>query len=381
VDVLHKIDQIFYKPKDFADYQGIEELARVDLSDQRIAVVVEADMGIYEIEPHLNKLYGSRLGVVFLKKGGNSYTVRQTDLFIPITLDDVYERLNFIDPAVKYRTKTNRWGGAGDIGGSPRESGTMLRPADIVQGCRDAAQKEKLGQQAVRFLTATALSAFIVMIAAIARMYWDPAGWLSLDTRYPVWENPDFGFALILLIGAGVSLISIAAREPWQYGWIPPTGNLWWWFLPASLVTAMAGGVWTSGISGFGEISPAMLISCAIGIPVGAELIFRSLVHGLLAQTNRIQRDDSSWFLSWPAVGSAVLYMGFILLLMLSTDVLSAGQLPSWQWGLSLAAALLFGLVMAIIRERSQSLLPSILFHILAAATAMTFPLTTLIAN
>ena len=95
--ILHKVDQIFFKASDFKDYQGIEELSRIDLNDQRIAAVVEADMGIYEIEPHLNKIYGNRLGVVFLKKGPNTYTVRQMDLFMPITLDEIYERLNFVD--------------------------------------------------------------------------------------------------------------------------------------------------------------------------------------------------------------------------------------------------------------------------------------------
>ena len=65
-------------------------------------------MGIYEIEPYLNKIYGNRLGVVFLKKGTNAYTVRQMDLFMPITLDEVYDRLNFFDPAVKGRTQAKK---------------------------------------------------------------------------------------------------------------------------------------------------------------------------------------------------------------------------------------------------------------------------------
>lgn len=377
-DVLHKIDQIFYKPKDFVDYQGIEELARIDLNDQRIAAVVEADMGIYEIEPHLNKLYGNRLGVVFLKKGACSYTVRQTDLFMPITLEDIYERLNFIDPAVKHRTRSNKWGGAGDIGGSPRESGTLLKPADIAQGCRDAVQKLKLSQQAMRFITTTSLAAFIVLIASIAKMYWDPVHWLALDTNSPAWAYPDFGFALTLLIGAGVALISIATRQPWQFGWIPPTGNQWWWFLPAALVAAMAGGVWTSDVSRFGLVSFKTLISCAIGIPLGAELIFRSLIHGLLSQTSRIQRENSPWFVSWPAISSAVLYSGFILHLMLSSPDASINQLPPWRWGMSLSAATLFGLIMAMVRERSQSLIPPVLFHIIAATVALIFPLITL---
>lgn len=378
VGILHKIDQIFYKPKDFVDYQGIEELARIDLSDQRIAAVVQADMGIYEIEPHLNKLYGNRLGVVFLKKGACAYTVRQTDLFMPITLDDIYERLNFIDPAVKHRTRSNKWGGAGDIGGSPRETGTLLKPVDIAQGCREAVQKPKFNEQAMRFLTTTALASLIVLIAVITRMSWDPVRWLALKTADPILTNPDFGFSLALLLGAGVSLLCIAIREPWQYGWIMPTGNQWWWFFPVALVAAMAGGVWTAGISDFGQASLSTLLSCAIGIPLGAELLFRSLVHGLLSQTSRIQRDDTPWFTSWPAISSGILYSGFILVLMLSTDA-ATRQLPPWRWGISLSAATLFGVTLAMVRERSQSLLPPVLFHIVTAAATLTFPLITLI--
>ena len=147
---MHKIDQIFYKADDFKDYLGIQELARIELSDQRICAVVEADMGIYEIEPHLNKIYGNRLGVVFLKKGTRTYTVRQLDLFMPISLEEIYDKLNFADPAVKCRTQTNKWGGSADIGGSPRDSGTHLEPLEIVQACREAvAQTRPAGRRPI----------------------------------------------------------------------------------------------------------------------------------------------------------------------------------------------------------------------------------------
>jgi membrane protease YdiL (CAAX protease family) len=371
--ILHKIDQIFYKSSDFVDYKGVEELARIDLNDQRIAAVVEADMGIYEIEPHLNKLYGNRLGVVFLKKGHYAYTVRQTDLFMPITLDDIYERLNFIDPAVKNRTKTNKWGGANDIGGSPRETGTLLKPMDIAQGCRDAVQKLKISQQGARFLTTTALTVFIVMIASIVRLYWNPGRWLEPEALNAFWVNPDFGFCLTLWLAGGVSLLSVARQEPWQYGWIRSSGAKWWWLLPLALVMTAAEGIWVPQRLVWNQPDLQLLILYAVCFPVAAELLFRSLAHGLWSQTYRIQRDDSPWFVSLPALFSALLYGGFILMLRLTSDTVTAHQNPM-QLSIAVTAAAVFGITMAMVRERSQSLWPPILFHIICAAVGLALP-------
>jgi hypothetical protein len=61
--ILHKIDRIIYRSNDFADFKEISELARVDLGTGQIAVVVEADQGIYELEPYLQKVYGEKLGL------------------------------------------------------------------------------------------------------------------------------------------------------------------------------------------------------------------------------------------------------------------------------------------------------------------------------
>lgn len=366
--ILHKIDQIFYKASDFADYKGIEELARIDLNDQRIAAVVEADMGIYEIEPHLTKLYGNRLGVVFLKKGPNSYTVRQMDLFMSKTLDDIYERLNFVDPAVKYRAQSNKWGGANDIGGSPRESGTALQPAEIAQACRAAIRKAGISHHAARFSTSAALAILIALCAQIVKMNWNPTAWLGIGMETVFWANPDFGFMLTLFTATGASLLFIAYWQPWQYGWSFPTGNAWWWLLPAAVITALAGGVWVPGALSHNGEPLSVIIAITVGAPVAVELLFRSLVHGLTAQTARIQRYDSRWFLSWPNIGSTLLYAIFIVGLQLSA-VPSIASLPVWHFGITLAGAALFGLTLAMVRERSHSVFPAVLFHIIALCT------------
>jgi len=368
--ILHKIDQIFYKPSDFADYQGIEELSRIDLSGQRIAAVVEADMGIYEIEPHLNKLYGSRLGIVFLKTGINTYTVRQMDLFMPMTLEDIYERLNFADPAVKCRTQNNKWGGAADIGGSPRESGTRLSPAEISFACRDAVSRTGLGVQAYRFGMSTALVSLVLLIAQVLKYYWDPVQWSGRTDLSPVWSLPETGFIVTVLLAAIISLLLIAYCRPWQYGWIRPVGSKWWFFLPVALLAGAGGGVWSPEWLAHGANWNHLFMLGVIGMPLISELLFRSLAHGLLTQGARIQRNDTRIFVSWPNLGSALMYTGFIYMLAVFSGT-HAVQAPLWQSALGLLSAAVFGLTLGMVRERSQSLFPTILFHILSAAAAI----------
>lgn len=369
--ILHKIDQIFYKPSDFADYLGVEELARIDLSEQRIAAVVEADMGIYEIEPHLNKLYGSRLGVVFLKKGPRIYTVRQMDLFMPTTLEDIYDRLNYVDPAVKNRTTNHKWGGAADIGGSPRENGTMLDPLEIVYACRDAVRKPDWVQKAYCLAITAVLTGFIVLCAHLVRLIWKPTEWFAIEIAAPFWASPDFGFMVTLLSTTAISLAFIARNRPWQYGWTAPIGRQWWCLLPAALAGGVAGGLW----------APAELLQtrqfavlAAIGIvtmPLAVEMLFRSLAHGLLAQDAKIQRRDTRWFISWPVIGSTVLYTVYVLTLPFSSQ---AGNLYTpYDWGktaLAVSGAVLVGLSTGMVRERSQSYWAAVIFHMLAATAA-----------
>ncbi|MGD8846938.1 MAG: CPBP family glutamic-type intramembrane protease, partial [Desulfobacteraceae bacterium] len=368
--ILHKIDQIFYKPGDFADFKGIGELARIDLSDQRIAAVVEADMGIYEIEPHLNKIYGNRLGVVFLKTGSNTFTVRQMDLFMPITLDEIYDRLNFADPAVKCRTQNNKWGGAADIGGSPREAGTKLSPAEICLACRDSINRSGFGQQAYRFGMTALLVALILMIAQIIKVYWNPGQWLDREDLSMIWMVPDTGFILATWGASVISLLFIAYCRPWQYGWIRSVGGKWWFFLPLVILAGATGGVWSPQWLAQEQDWLQLVALGWVGMPLVSELLFRSLAHGLLTQGARIQRNDTRMFISWPNVGSTLMYIGFICFISFF-----AGSLESdffdWQSAMSIFSAAVLGLALGMVRERSQSIFPPIFFHMVAASVAL----------
>jgi hypothetical protein len=181
VRVLRQLDQFLIKQEELEDFKGIDELARVELSEKRIAVVVSSDLGIYELEPHLIKLYGNRLGWVALQRSDVDYTLRQMDLFMPVSLEAVYQRLNFMDPAVKGRIGVSRWGGSGDIGGSPRGRGTRLTPGEIVAACRDVFEKRSDIRHVKRFLISAAYTLLILIAAIATGQNWQPGRWFGLD--------------------------------------------------------------------------------------------------------------------------------------------------------------------------------------------------------
>jgi hypothetical protein len=292
------------------------------------------------------------------------------DLFMPVTLEEIYDRLNFVDPAVKCRTQNNKWGGAADIGGSPRESGTKLSPAEISYTCRDAATRAGIGTQAYRFGMTTALVGLVVLIGYLLKFYWNPVRWFSLGTVHPIWSLPQTGFVLSIIVCSAVALLSVSRCRSWQYGWIYPMGIKWWFFLPLAILAALAGGVWAPRWLATERDWLSMVGLGIVGMPLAAEILFRSLSHGLLTQGARIQRSDTRLFVSWPNLGATLLYVGFICLLMFFGG---AGELqgPYWQTALGLFSAAVFGMTVGMVRERSQSLYPAILFHMISAAAAL----------
>mgnify|MGYP001829246580 CR=1 FL=1 len=370
-DLLHQIDRMIYRPSDFSDFQEIKELARADINGKRIVIAVEADMGIYEIEPLLRNIYGDRLGWVILKKGQNTYTLRQMDIFMPVTLERVYERLNFIDAAVKYRDRQNHWGGSVEIGGSPRETGSRLTPTEIVNACRDAVQDTSFFRQTVRFLGTTGLVVLIALAAAMGRYFWPPMAVLAGVERDHILATPAFGMYLGFLLTTVFTLLAVAYRRPWQFGLAAPVGKIWWVFLPLAALCGMVGGIAPPSLPP--EITPAWgawLIGL-IMMPIALELLFRSLVHGLLAQSARISRPKSPILLSWPLLGASLLFAGFALWHTASVVSLSLIMERPLSLLQPVFGAFLLGLVLGVVRERSQSIVPPMIFHMIAVGTML----------
>jgi hypothetical protein len=372
IGVLRKLDQFLIKVGELDDFKGIEELARVELTNNRIAVVVASDLGIYELEPHLVKLYGNRLGWVGLRKGKSDYTLRQMDLFMPVSLEDVYQRLNFMDPAVKGRMGVSRWGGSGDIGGSPRDRGTALSPGEIVSACRDVIERRSDIRHLKRFLSSAVLSLLIVIAAIATGQNWHPSRWFGTQGAFgPLARSPFFGFHTALLLFTLIVLGVVAFRRPWQFGIMLPAGRDWWRLLPVAVLCGLTGDMLTPAKEMFtdGPIA-AWAIALLLG-PFSLELLFRSLVHGMMAQLATIQDCESRWFFSGPTIGSALLYAIAIGIQMMMVSGYPMTILTSSVMIRTIGVAIIFGLGAGMIRERSHSILPAWLFHALAVATCL----------
>ena len=357
-DVLRAIDAMIYSSRHFEGVIAIEELARADIGENRIAIVCRSEKGVYEVEPELRRLYGNHLGVIVLQKDPSTYTLRQVDMFLPSALESVYEQLNLMDPAAGNRRSGNRWGGSGEIGGSPRATGTALTPEQIL-GALAQSYRRPTRVQRISALCFAVLEAAALMLAPIAVTYLtgrlkDPAESIEGDLQKYMGI-----YAGALCVLSGLLAVVAIRRRPKFLGLCMPAGVDWLVLLPGALLGALIGGAW---------ILPDVLtnlranlhlhwvyIASAIGFPIGAEVLFRGLVHGRLAQYFSTMHTDGRWFVSWPVFISSLLYASFSAL----------PFLPFFHRGLALtfAGALLFGLSSGMARERSESLVPCLILH------------------
>lgn len=366
-NILHKIDQMVYHPNDFELFKGVEELARVEIADHRIAIVCRADIGIYEVEQYLAKLHGDRLGLVILQKEPQTYSLRQIDLFLSRDLTKLYEKLNFLDPAVNGRRPDNRWGGSPDIGGSPRITGTKLTPLEIARACREAFRKPNPIQYLLQLVEVLILS-WIILAAG-----WGLMRLLNMKSIIPgklpaALINPDVGFSITTTVLTLILLIFFGRKAYWTFGFRSPAGHDWWMLLPAVILGGLAGAAWVSPDYVSGPLISAQVLIAVLLYPISAELLFRSLVHGIIARNSPIQSVAGRWFLSWPVLGSSLVYSSASVFSFVPFFSPLQELLPRFSEFVLPVVAFGFGLSLGMIRERSQSIVPPILFHVLTVA-------------
>lgn len=365
---LQVLDRMIYPADYFEAFRGIEELAKVELIDSRIAVVCRCDCGIYEVEKELKRLYGRRLGVIALEKGEGSYTLRQVDPFLPVNLEAAYQKLNVLDPAVEGGGSADRWGGSGEIGGSPRKSGTELSPADIADSLRLAYRRPTVFDRLK--------SVFLAIGTSAAPML---AGWLMVlamaggdaGPGRALAEHSVLFLATALSVTLGVLLI-VGRRGRYRlYGFQWPEGYRWTLVTPAVLLGAVAGGawlLWTISFTGVlpGPRSPASWLSL-FGFPLLAEVLFRGVAHGVMVENFSVQHSEGRWFVSWPVAISALLYAIWTLPFLPFT---LAGTLWSLAAFVSVPlGAMVCGVGLGIARERSGGILVPLAIHYLAVLT------------
>jgi membrane protease YdiL (CAAX protease family) len=224
-------------------------------------------------------------------------------------------------------------------------------------------------RQFYRFLEATGMVILATAAAVAGRHYWPPTAWLAGIEHAHILASPSFGMYLGLALATFLMLVPVAFRHPWQYGLAAPEGKQWWVFLPIAIL---------GGLAGIGDIliPPAHLTPPAntwlLGLfmaPVSLEMLFRSLVHGHLAQSAPIGRPKSRLFFSWPMIGSALLFAGYALWPSIyDIPFEHIAETPPTILP-PIIGTFLMGLIMGLVRERSQSIFPPILFQMAAVAT------------
>lgn len=356
--LLRAVDALVYSSQHFEGALEVEELARAEIGDRSLAIVCRSETGIYEVEHHLRRLHGKRLGLIILQKSPQSYTLRQVDPFLPGNLEGVYEQLNLVDSAAGTRRSGNRWGGSTEIGGSPRATDTGLTAQQIAAACAAAYRKPTPVKRAGSILMSV-LECAAVMLGPMIALY-----------LLGLWIEPEFPpaneifhrigtFTTLLCLMGGALLLVTSRKAPKLYGLCAPAGWDWLYLLPLGLFGGLLGGAWGYAALFAGKISLLehswKEFVIALAFPAAGEVLYRGLVHGALAQNFRIQKSGEEWFLSWPVSISTLLYVLWSFVPMLP---FYSTTLP-----LKLAGTLLFGLAAALARERSESLVPPLIMH------------------
>jgi len=109
---------------------AFKELGRRSLGGGKVALLARSGQDIYSLEESLQERFGDKLAILVLDAGGGRITLRLVDPFLPKDLTALYGALNAADPNAG---DGDLWGGAGDIGGSPRKKGTGLEGGQILE--------------------------------------------------------------------------------------------------------------------------------------------------------------------------------------------------------------------------------------------------------
>jgi len=365
---LQKVDDLVYSPDDFHGLKDVDELARIPIASDRVAILCRSDVGIYELEEHLRGIHGDRLGLILLEKEPRIYTLRQVDPFLSTTLDTLYQRLNFLDPAA---TKDNRWGGSSDIGGSPRAGGTGLDARSIANIVRWVYRPPSIVRRAGALAGAAGICAAVLLTVAMvaAPLNTDPIA----SERATVIPGR-LGLAASLLALFGALLTGLGERRfPGHFGLHRPRSARWLGLLPLTILTALAGGAWLfPSLGGVSPPSAALWASTAVVIvaAAGAELLFRGVAFGVLATSYPVfARRAGRWF-SVPNLVTALLFTAASIALFSPLPWSMSIGGPAAGIALWVAACLILGLTCGVAREHSGSVVAPAVLHAASAATA-----------
>lgn len=361
LEMLAELDMMVYTSNDFSDYAIIEqEYGHVSIGGDKVAVVCRDSSGIYEVEKRLKKVWGDRLGLIALERAPSQYTLRLSAALSGIVLEDAYERLNLLDPAVDGRPAEKRWGGSDDIGGSPRPQGTRLTPREIGKILKLTYQPPRPWHRLRRFAAAALWTLILTLasgIGVVARRLW-------LEVAAPeAVPAVDLGMVgAVAGLGAWLLTYRLSRGWIWLFGWRWPAGDDYLALVPVVLLGAVAGGAWIPPAISWTAEPLAMAAGALLLTALACALWFPGLAHGLLVLEAKIQTVGGPWFVSGPAGFVGALYA---LVTWAAVDF-GISAAPPWDLGApwqSLTVTLgafLAGTALAMIRERSLSILPAV---------------------
>ncbi len=364
--VLYRIDRMVFDADAFTDFQTVEELMRVQLTSDRDAVLCRSKLGVYELEKHLGKLYGDSIGILVLEKASGVFTLRQTDMFLHSNMEKVYPLLNTLDPAVNGFRKENFWNGAGDIGGSPRVSGSGLSGAEIITAIQEAFFRPTLSEKLMAIVNPLGVFAVIMLLSiAVPVMMYLPLHLFHVLNNAAVYAVSIQGlFAGGILFFSSAYLFIANHRHPRRFGLRVPGGIDHIFFLPLIIIGALFGGIWLPDVKALWSSHWMSQIFHILIYSLAAEVFFRSLLHGLFSRHLPSQYVGGPWFISRPAIFSAALYavVTALPLSAFAAPVTPLTYLPLAS-GIRFIAAAVSGLGLAMVRERSQSLFTPFFYH------------------
>jgi len=361
---LRRIDELFYSPGDFEGMREVEELARVRISPQRLAVACRSEAGVYEVEEQLKEVHGDRLGLLILQKDERTYTLRQVDPFLPTNLDDLYERLNLLDGAV---AENQRWGGSGDIGGSPRGRGTDLSIEEIMDICRWVFRMPTGGRRVATVVVGLVVAAAALGTAVLA----GGTGVLSPPGLFISAGVESYRASSLALLGLGLMLTLLGrARVSGYFGLRWPRRAGFLLLLPLVVGASVSGAAWVPlhgpVLLGSSVVARWWMAGTVAAGAAGIELLLRGALYGLLMTAYPVKL-DGRLSLSMPNVVSAAAYTGAVGLCFLPADWLSAAGSAAGVWAAWLAASFLLGLILGMARERWRSVWAPVALHAVAA--------------
>lgn len=376
--MLAELDQLVYTRADFQDHTSIEEiLGHVEIAERKVAVACRDQSGIYEAERSLKNRFGEQLGIIALEKSKEGetrhYTLRRVSAILNFDLESAYDLLNIVDPAVDGRPPGNRWGGSDDIGGSPRSSGTRLHPSAILRILQQAYRRKTPRESSWPWLVSMFSTASLLVVGAVAAFVATAVPELR-DNTLPGLTQGGSGLIAVSLVTLAFVLpatFSASQGRPWMFGWRRPGGRDWLYLIPVVIACSLPANAWVPRALVLEPQSLAIAFGVTTLMAVACEAWFRGAVHGWFLFHGPIQRVAGPWMFSRAASISTFLYMLVYLTVAFAWNIAAADPFPQSpvEVAVTAAAALAAGAALAIIRERSLSLLPCIAAQILGGAT------------